>query len=150
VKRDDIGDQELHELARRLGARAAERLDVDRTARAVLARLADERARARKRFIGLPPVSLRIAAGLVLVIGASALLRTVGRHPAATYTATVTTDAGAGAGGVNLNDLSDEELREVLGTFDQSLDQEPVAATDAGLEDLTAPELRRLLRSLGG
>jgi len=57
---------------------------------------------------------------------------------------------GIGApAGVDLNDLSPDQLREVLSTFDQSWEDAPGSA-DTDWEDLSAPELRSLLRSLEG
>jgi hypothetical protein len=139
VTYDDREDQELHELARRLGARAEQRLDVERTAQAVLARLA--RPEPRVPWIARPTVWLRIAAVVAFVVGGGIVLRNAkpGHQPVAT----------AVAAGVNLNDLSADDLTEMLRTFDQSLDQEPVDG-EMGLDDLTAPELRRLLHSLEG
>src|SRR5947208_2629314 len=64
---DDVTlhDDKLQEVARRLGARAAERLDVERTAEAVVARLRTE-PRAEVRVLGwIQPAWLRIAAVLV-------------------------------------------------------------------------------------
>src|SRR2546429_8325117 len=65
-----LHDDKLQEVARRLGARAAERLDVERTAQAVVARLRTE-PRAEIRVLGwIRPAWLRIAAVLVVVVGA--------------------------------------------------------------------------------
>ncbi len=141
MKHDEMEDQKLRELARGLGARAAERLDVERTAQAVLARLAEPAARVR--WAARPIVGLRIAAMVVLVVGGGIVVRGVGRRQAPLSTTI------AAPVGINLNDLSADDLAEILRTFDQSLDQEPVVA-ETGLDDLNAPELRRLLRSMEG
>src|SRR5256884_8922978 len=66
----ELPDAKLQEIAQRLGARAAERLDVERTAEAVVARLRTE-ARAEGRGLGwIQPAWLRIAAGAPPLVGA--------------------------------------------------------------------------------
>src|SRR5207247_3705514 len=83
-----LQDDKLQEVARRLGARAAERLDVEGTAQAVVARLRTE-PRAEIRVLGwIRPAWLRIAAMLVLVVGAGAVVRSPGHdQPQATASA---------------------------------------------------------------
>ena len=72
-----LHDDELREVAQRLGARAAERLDVERTAQAVVTRLRTE-PRADVRVLGwIQPVWLRIAALLVLAAGAGVIGRSL-------------------------------------------------------------------------
>src|SRR5256884_9095202 len=94
-----LHDDKLQEVARRLGARAAERLDVERTAQAVVARLRTE-PRAEIRVLGwIRPAWLRIAAVLVLVVGAGGVGRRLG-HERPTATAL------APAAGAGVNDLS--------------------------------------------
>lgn len=135
-----LHDGTLRETARRLGTRAAERLDVERTARAVVARLRAE-PRARVRVFGwIRPAWVRIAAVLVMVVGGGAIVRSLSDHqpgaPALTTTA-----------GVELSDLSAAQLRQLLeavGTPDM------VASPDVSLEDLSPLELRALLESLEG
>jgi hypothetical protein len=143
VNDDPLQDGELRDVARRLGARAAERLDVERTAAAVLRRLAEKPR--REPWTHEPAVWLRLAAAVALLLGAGTLLHTRRRPAAQSVVA-----------GVEVNDLSAEQLRDVLKTVDQSVDDETtgaagaLGATETELDDLTAPELRTLLRTLEG
>ena len=102
-----VHDAKLREVARRLGARAAERLDVERTAQAVVGRLRTD-PRAEVRVLGwIRPGWLRIAALLVMVVGAGVVavnVRIPGFMPPV---------PSATAGG-ELSELSGDELREVL------------------------------------
>jgi len=134
-------DARLQELAQRLGTRAAERLDVERTAQAVVARLREERQAPRQVWARIPASWLRIAAALVLVGGASIVAR--GIWPRASGVAPQVET-------VDLRELSPTQLREVLNSLDQPGPQEPVPAQDVGLEDLTPQQLRTLLASLEG
>jgi hypothetical protein len=133
-----LHDPELEELARRLGASAAERLDVERTAAAVVTRLRAERQAPRRVWAGLPAGWLRIAAALVVLAGAGLVARALWA-PRSTVPQ---------AEAVDLGDLSSDQLRELLNTIDQPGLQEPVSAQDVGLEDLTPQQLRTLLASL--
>ena len=140
----DLNDATLRELAQRLGRRAAEQLDADRTAEGVLQRLrAAPRGTARWR-IGIAPQWLRIAAAVVALVGAGVALRSAAlwrRHGVAAVEPTTG----------ELNDLSPEQLRAVLKLVEQPAEPPaPMAAQDAGLEELTAPQLRALLASLEG
>lgn len=126
----------LHEIARRLGAQAAERLDLERTAEAVVERLREPVAPA-SRWI-------RVAAAFVILTGATLAARQLFNRPASTGHATahyVTDD---------LTDLSTDQLREVLNTLDETLDLRGTTQPDSGLEDLDAQQLRTVLRSLEG
>jgi hypothetical protein len=139
-----LHDTMLHELARRLGARAADQLDVERTAQAVVARLRTE-PRAAVRVLGwIRPAWLRIAAALVIVVGAGVVARSLWeRQPATTASAT--------AAGTELNDLSADQLQQLLAVVGQpGGEQETVPSPDVSLEDLSALELRALLESLEG
>ena len=139
-----LHDDKLQEVARRLGARAAERLDVERTAEAVVARLRTE-PRAEVRVLGgIRPAWLRIAAVLLLVVGAGVVALNV-RSPQ------LTTPAPSASAGGELSELSGDELRVVLEALGEP-GGEPQAASpqDVGLEDLSAPQLRALLESLEG
>ena len=134
-----LHDARLQELADRLGTAAAERLDVERAARAVV-----ERLRAGPRAEGwtwLQPAWLRIAAAAILVIGGGLVTRAVvwQRAPASAVVAPV---------GEDLTDLSTEQLREALTVLDQPSSVE--GAGDTGVEGLTAEELRALLQTLEG
>jgi hypothetical protein len=136
MTRDDLDDARLRELAQRLGARAAERLDVEHTAAAVLERLRQSPATHRM------PSWLAIAAGLVLLLGAGTVWRVVRHQP--------TSVPAVAAAGIDLKTLSADQLREVLNVIDQPLDVDSVPVEEPGLDDLSAPELRKLLKVLEG
>jgi len=139
-----VHDAKLREVARRLGARAAERLDVERTAQAVVGRLRTD-PRAEVRVLGwIRPGWLRIAALLVMVVGAGVVAVNV-RIPGVMPPVPSATAAG------ELSELSGDELREVLESVAQlGGEQQAVSAQDVGLEELSASQLRALLESLGG
>jgi len=134
-------DGKLEDLARRLGAVAAERIDVERTAAAVVTRLRAERQAPRPLWARRPAGWLRIAAALVLVGGASIVAR--GLWPRASGVAPQVET-------IDLGELSPAQLREVLNSLDQPGALAPVPAQDVGLEDLTPQQLRTLLASLEG
>ncbi|PYP74941.1 MAG: hypothetical protein DMD41_00005, partial [Gemmatimonadetes bacterium] len=69
-------DERLHELARRLGVRAAERLDVERTAAAVVRRLREQPAATPAWWVR--PAWLRLAAAVVLLLGGAVVYRGAG------------------------------------------------------------------------
>ena len=138
---DHLQDAELRRLAERLGQEAADRLDVERTAGAVLQRLRNEVPRKRS----VPhwwshPNWLRVAAAVVLMAGAGLVWRwqTGSRH-AGHYVAD------------DLRDLTTDQLREVLGTLDQTL-AEPttIEPSEDDFNGLTTEQLERLLQSLEG
>ena len=139
-----LQDGKLQEIARRLGAGPAERLDVERAAQAVVTRLRTE-PRAELRVLGwIRPVWLRIAAALVMVVGAGVVALNV-------RTPSFTTSLPAASTDGELSDLSGDELRAVLDELGQAGgEQQAVSAQDVGLEDLSAPQLRALLESLEG
>ncbi len=139
-----VHDAKLREVARRLGARAAERLDVERTAQAVVGRLRTD-PRAEVRVLGwIRPGWLRIAALLVMVVGAGVVAVNV-RIPG------VMPPVPSATAGGELSELSGDELREVLESVAQlGGEQQAVSAQDVGLEELSASQLRALLESLGG
>ena len=140
----ELPDANLQEIAQRLGARAAERLDVERTAEAVVARLRTE-PRAEVRVLGwIQPAWLRIAAVLLLLIGAGVVALNVrGPQP--------TTPLPPASAGGELSELSGNELRIVLAALEEpSAERQGVSPQDVGLEDLSALELRALLESLEG
>lgn len=136
-----MNDRELEQLAKGLGDRAAERLDVERTATAVLERL--RREPVARGWSWVQPTWLRIAAAVVVLLGAGWVAhRWVERpEPRAVLVASV---------GEDLSDLSVEELRELLTTLDQTLDVTGSGPADAGLEGLDERELRTLMGSLEG
>ncbi|PYP68824.1 MAG: hypothetical protein DMD36_11965 [Gemmatimonadetes bacterium] len=130
-----LHDAKLQEVAQRLGAGAAERLDVERTARAVVERLrAGPRA---ERWTWVQPAWLRIAAAAILVIGGGLFTRALvwQRAPGSAVVVPV---------GEDLTDLTAEQLREALTVLDQPVSEE--GAGDTGVEGLTAEELRALLQ----
>jgi len=138
-------DAKMQEVAQRLGARAAQRLDVERTAQAVVARLRTEPRAAVRGLGGMRPW-VRIAAALVTVVAAGVIVRSIRLDH--TTTTALTTAAGA-----ELNDLSADQLRQLLqavGGGQPSVEQETVSSQDVGLEDLSARELQALLQSMEG
>lgn len=139
-----LHDDKLREVARRLGAGAAERLDVERTAQAVVTRLRTE-PRADVRVLGwIRPAWLRIAALLVLVLGAGVVARSLWhKQPRAT--------ALVAAAGAELNELSADQLKQVLEAVGEPAgEHETVSPLDVSLDDLSAPQLRALLEALEG
>jgi hypothetical protein len=135
------GDARLEGLAKRLGERAAEGLDVEATARNVVARLREQPVR---RIAWVQPTWLRIAAALVIVVGAAVAVRqsVVRSHTA--HPAHLVAD--------DLNDLSTDELRDVLATLDEIISSDSVAVPEGStdLRELDPPQLRAMLRSLEG
>ena len=134
-----LHDAKLQEVAQRLGAGAASRLDVERTARAVVERLrAGPRA---ERWTWVQPAWLRIAAAAILVIGGGLFTRALvwQRAPGSAVVVPV---------GEDLTDLTAEQLREALTALDQPVSVQ--GAGDLGLEGLTAEEVRALLQTLEG
>lgn len=135
-------DSQLEELAKRLGADAAERLDVEATARKVVQRLKDEPVR---RTTWLQQRWLRIAAALVIVLGGASALRQ--RWPS--------TASGGHLGHLvadDLSDLSTDQLRAVLSSFENIVTRDSVAVPESStdLRELDAQQLRAVLRSLEG
>lgn len=136
-------EERLHDLARRLGAREAERLDVDATARAVVERLKQAGNATERRWIG--STWLRVAAALVLLAGGGVLAREwLGPEPTGQVAAIPT--------GADLGALSSDQLEDLLDSLDRTLDLNAPALDSAGtaLDDLTADELRAMLRALEG
>jgi hypothetical protein len=133
-------DAKLHEAARQLGTAAADKLDVERIAAAVVERLrSDTRSGARPSWI--QPAWLRIAATVLVLVGGGLVLQQV-RNPATAHHAHFVTD--------DLTDLSADQLRDVLNTLDETLDLGSTTLPDADLEDLDPQQLRAVLRSLEG
>jgi len=136
-REDELQDGRLRELAARLGAAPAERLDVERTARAVLERLRTEPEQRRWRWV--QPTWLRIAAALVVLLGAGLVARQALRNGGSSDHYVVE----------ELTDLSAEELGQVLGSLDRTLD----VSGDAAAEDIDALDTEQLgdvLRSFEG
>ena len=135
----ELHDAKLQELARQLGAQAAERLNVQATAAAVLRRLS---VREQERTLWwMQPSWLRAAAAVVLIAGGVALWHTGGPrlpvHPSH-YVAE------------DLNGLSADDLRNVLSGLDQTLNGTEPAEAEPGLNELSPEQLKAVLRSLEG
>ena len=141
MRHDELHDAKLHDLAKRLGAGAAERLDVERTAQMVLARLRAEPRVSVVARLWMQPGWLKIAALLVLLLGSGVVARRPWRA-GAPGTATVIPV------GEDLTGLSADQLREAIHSLDQPLAEEGAGSVDAGLEGLSADELRALLHAL--
>lgn len=145
MKHEDAGsDAALRAVAERLGRAAAERVDVERTAERVVARLREDARRTRRLRRWLPPVGWRIAAAVVIVAGVGLVARGRGRPSPGRP---VAAEASSG----ELGELSAGQLRELLGAAESpGSDQAVVLAQEVGLEDLSAAQLRALLVSLEG
>jgi len=141
-----VSEQDLERLARGLGERAGERLDVERLAAGVVARLRAPAPAVERRLpwaAWRAPLLLRWAAALAaIVVGGltvRAAFQTGSRQPAL---------PGAVASVPLLDDLSTEELVEV---FDSLAVEAPVyPEVVAGLQALDEGQLRELLRRLEG
>jgi hypothetical protein len=141
MKPEPIQDAALRDHAQRLGRAAAERFDVERAAEGVLHRLRRERIVGRATGVRwLRSAWLRAAAAIVLVFGAGLIVRGV-VHERESQTYLVVDDLG---------DLSAGQLREVLGTLDQTLQTPVPEAAPEDLNDLTTEQLEAVLRSLEG
>jgi hypothetical protein len=139
-----MNDERLESLAKRLGHNAADRLDVDATARKVVERLREQPVR---RIAWVQQTWLRIAAALVIVLGGTVVASrlTPGRRPGVSaHAAHLVAD--------DLSDLSTGELRDVLASFDELISSDSVAVPEGStdLHELDAQQLRAVLRSLEG
>ncbi|MBI2401173.1 MAG: hypothetical protein HYW06_07440 [Gemmatimonadetes bacterium] len=136
-----MDEHQIERVAKALGARAADRLDVDRLAAGVVARLRADRATVRRpaRVWWSSPAMLRLAAAVAVLVTGGVLVREAlenGSEPAAVMIAPV------------LRDLSADELMEV---FDSLGVEAPVHEGVAiGLESLNEAQLNELLRLLEG
>jgi len=129
-------EERLNELARKLGTRAAERVDVEATARRVVERLREQPVR---RPIWVQATWLRIAAAVVILVGGAFTLRQIwpGATPDDHVTYFIADDLG---------DLSTDELRTLLTSFDQIIAESVVPDSTSDLQELDAQQLRELLR----
>lgn len=129
-----MNEHELERLARQLGAEAAERLDVEATARAVVERLRQP-AQDTRRVTWIRPEWLRVAASLALLLGAGIALQQLQTRAApATYVME------------DLSDLTAAELSQVLRDLDRTLDGDVSDDPAVDLENLTPAQLHALLR----
>jgi hypothetical protein len=141
---DAESDAALRAVAERLGRAAAERVDVERTAERVVARLREDARRARRLRRWVQSTGWRIAAALVIVAGAGLVARGL-RRPVPSVRAPAESTTG------ELSELSAAQLRELLGAVDHpAADQDVVLAQEVGLEDLSEAQLRALVASLEG
>lgn len=140
MKPHEIEDPKLQELARRLGAAAAERLDVDGVTRGVVARLR-EPARERTWLAWTQVAWVRAAAMVAVLVGIGIVVQ-----PPIEPVRGAWDDPPVGA----VQELSADQLDRVLNELDQPVDVTVPAPEDAGLEDLSEPQLRALLKSLEG
>lgn len=139
VRDEDLRDEELVAAARQLGAQAAGRLDIEGTARGVVARWRNEQ-RHRSTPLWKSPALLRVAAAVVLLFAGIETYEH--RHHFVQQVATVeATDAG-------LEGLSEDQLESILPAVEQTPEVE-TTAYDAGLEGLTPDELRSVLGAMG-
>jgi len=136
-----VNDEKLENLAKRLGSGAAARLDVDATARRVVERLREQPVR---RLVWGQQTWLRIAAALVIVLGGAMAVRQSLIRPGSAHTAHFVAD--------DLNDLSADQLRDVLARFDELISSDSVAVPEGttDLHELDAQQLRAVLRALEG
>jgi hypothetical protein len=139
VNYESLEDAEMRALARDLGVSAADRLDPDAMATAVVRRLREPYRPARAAV--WQPLWMSAAAAVVLLLGGGVMWRTL-RPPARPA---VTAPAG-----LDLGNLSTDQLREVLEAVDHPIDIDASGSAETGLDDLTPPELRSLLLALEG
>lgn len=136
-----MNEHDLESLARHIGAARAERVDVERIARGVVAGLKEEQVSPRVWWFR--PAVLRMAAAIVLLVGGGLVVRGWnGSRP----TAPAQPDHYIFE---DLNGLSSDQLQDVLTTLDQTL-QEGDLPVDADLNDLSPGELRAVLQSIEG
>lgn len=143
MKHDDTShDGTVHEIAQRLGSRAAERLDVEATARRVVAELR-EKPVPHRTWIEVH--LLRIAAAVVILVGGGLAVRQI--LPVRNIG-----ESGHGSHFVadDLNDLTTDELQDVLDHFDEMVGVNAVGTDSSDLRELDTQQLRAVLRSLEG
>lgn len=131
-----VDDQQLEQLAKRLGATAAARLDVDETARAVVERLKCEPEKVVwwRRM----PMLSAVAAAAVIVLAVGIL--------SDTREGSGKVDSGMTQMPVELRALSFDELEEV---FDSLTFEAPVSELAVvGLEDMNVGQLEELLQTM--
>jgi hypothetical protein len=140
---DNLHDERLQQLAQQLGANAADRLDVDRMAAGVLARLRAGEGGARRAVWWKQPVWLQAAAVLVMVLGGALVMRRIIGSKTPAVPIQVATVSGPG----DFPDLSPGQLQDVLAALDEPVEVTP-GLGDAGLDDLSEPQLQSLLQTM--
>src|SRR3989442_1687059 len=121
-----MNEDRLNQLARRLGVNAAERLDVEATARQVVQRLREQPAR---QAIWIQQTWVRIAATVVILVGGAVVVSrlTPGTRPRVSPVhAHLVAD--------DLSDLSADELRDVLMSFDEIVASDSVVVPESGTD----------------
>ena len=126
-----MNEEKLIQAAKQLGARAAERIDVEATARKVLERLREQPA---PRISWIRQSWVRIAAMVIVLVGGVLVFAPGPDQEPAHFVAD------------DLRDLSTDELRSLLTSFDQILDESVVPDSTADLPELDTQQLRELLR----
>jgi hypothetical protein len=134
-------DHELERVAGSLGARAARRLDVERVAAGVLARLRAEQEESPlpRRTWWAAPMLLRLAAVLALLVTGGILTRGAWRH-AAPPSAVVSVPM--------LRELTNDELIEVFDSL--AVETSVHDGLAVGLENLNEAQLKELLSLMEG
>jgi len=136
-----IDDTKLENLAKRLGAAAAERLDVGATARNVVAELRRQPAQ-RRSWIEVH--WMRVAAAVVVLLGGGLVARQ-------TLTVPDVSDHPNHLVADDLGDLSTDQLKDVLDRFDEIVGgTTPLLDSSTDLRELNDEQLRNVLRSLEG
>lgn len=130
-----MNEEKLIQAAQQLGARAAERIDVDAAARKVVERLREQPV---QRTTWVQSTWLRIAAAVVLVVAGGLGVKSLIPDPESPVPMHLIAD--------DLRDLSTDELQTLLTSFDQILDESVVPDSTADLPELDTQQLRELLR----
>lgn len=132
-----MDDGQLERTAKRLGATAAARLDVDRTARVVVERLRLEPEHAV--WWRRTPVLSAVAAAAVIVMAVGILIDSRREHRSGSEQALAFAP-------IELQALSDDELEEV---YDSLAFEAPVSELIvASLEEMSVGQLEELLRTM--
>lgn len=139
IRDEDLQDDALVAAARQLGVQAAGQLDLERTARGVVARWRAEQVR-RPLPLWRSPGMVRVAAAVVLLFAGIETYEHRPRLPQQ-VAAVEATDAG-------LEGLSEDQLQAILPAVDATPETE-TTASDAGLEGLTPDELQSVLSAMG-
>jgi len=133
-----MNETDLERIAARLGDRAAARLDVERTAAAVLHRLRTERP--ASLWQRSSSTLLRMAAAVALILGAGWVgYRMMEKAPVEAPLAPVV---------ASLQTLSSDEMQDVLDSL--AIESPAYQNIAVGLHDLSTEQLTELLRRMEG